>query len=172
MERKKVYIIVIVAVLIVAIGIGSYYAYGAYRENKTKEYMILALKENNTAAGLNETIVKQANAKDYDGLIATINQDIDMMKLVIDYNTNATKYADSVYKDYITYDTMNKQMNIKWSELWIKWLEEDRKGTITLADATNYKKTIDEYKSKALDYKNKKDEIKAANPDKFKFLEQ
>jgi hypothetical protein len=164
--------IVIVAVFIVSIGIGSYYAYGAYKDNKTKEYMILALKENNTAAGLNETIVKQAKTKDYDGLIATINQSIDMMKLVIDYNNNATKYADGVYKDYITYDTMNKQMGIKYYEIWIKWLEEDRKRTTTLADATNYKKTMDEYNSKALDYKNKKDEIKTANPDKFKFLEQ
>lgn len=158
----------ILVVIIVASGFLGYIDYSIYSEKQMQTYMIQSMKHNNTALSLNTTYSNYVKNSDYDNAIRTTNTMINEYQLALDNDNNAMKYASGVYKDYLTYDIMRLNNNIKLANTQLQALNyaknNDLAGVLSLVD------TVKQLSDKALDYRNKEDEILTANPDKFKFL--
>lgn len=158
----------ILVVIIFTTGFLGYIDYTVYTEKQMQTYMIQAMKHNNTALSLNTTYSNYVKNSDYDNAIKTINTMVIEYQLAIDNDNNAMKHASGVYKDYLTYDIMRLNNNIKLANTQLQALNyaknNDLSGVLSLVDS------IKQLSEKALDYRNKEDEILTANPDKFKFL--
>jgi len=166
MNNKILYIGLIV--IIAAIVVLAYFDYNVYCEKQMQSYMLQAAAYNNTALGLNVTYLNASKKNDYDQLINIANAMITNYQQAVNCDNEAMKYAAGVYKDYLTYDIMRLNSNIKLCNQQVDAINKIRNND--LSTISNLAKQMDDQSVTSKDYRNKEDEIIAANPDKFKFL--
>lgn len=166
MNSKILYIGLVI--IIAAIGVIAYFDYNIYSEKQMQTYMIQAAAYNNTALGLNDTYSNAAKKNDYNQMINITNTVIYYDQQAVNCDNEAMKYASGIYKEYLTYDIMRLNSNIKLENLRIKAIDYIKNND--LSSASGIVSQIEDQSTTSKDYRNKEDEILTANPDKFKFL--
>lgn len=164
---KKI-IILIIAILIIVVGIGSYFAYDYYNETQTKNHMVLS-KEYSDKGLANDPIKSKAyEQKNYTKYLELCDNSSAYFFLAIEEDRAALKTDDGTYKEYINYDIdrLKKDMEIMASQKSLIYaIQRNNLGaTIKLVN------DIDDLSDDANDFKDKQTEIINTNPELYEFL--
>lgn len=118
MENK--FLIVLVAILIVLVGIGGYYAYGSYRTTQMDSYMLQSnVLIDQLSAKCDETnSIANTTPIDYDKLNKGIDDQIGLQKRIIAVESTAYQYADGPYKDLISIAIQKDNTYLDYLGLW------------------------------------------------------
>jgi len=166
MERK--YLFLIIGVLVVVVAIGSYYEYQNYRISQIQSFLKESAQHTNIAATYANQTVSTALKKDYNGAISLAQKTQEELNNSIELDNQALQYADGPYKEYIVYDIMKMNKNYAMEDSNIRLYQAEQKNDVNGEYYANIE--IKQNENDAYDYKNKRNEIVVADPSLFGFL--
>ncbi len=176
MTRKRKILVIALALLILAVA--GYFVYAGYSSTKTTQGY---LKESQTHATAAENYLNQAyayeNKSDYTNAIAMLQKSSEELSRALNNDFNALRSADAVYKNYLENDIILLKAELRLANLKLG-LDYYISGEIPythppeVIDYNLLYADITKAENDIPTYKNKKNEIIASNPDKFKFLNQ
>lgn len=167
MDKKYLFPIVGAVIIIIAV-IGGFYIYQSYKVS-TVQTLLKESAQHNTVAMNDFGFMKNSSSStSYATGIKYAQNTLNELNNTLKLDTEASKYADGPYKDYTTYDIMRVQTDIDQCELYIEALQSAEKNNLSgILSITNQ---VKQDSDTSQNYKNKRDEVVAANPETFTFL--
>lgn len=145
MDKKYLFPIAGAIIIIIAI-IGGFYVYQSYKVSTVQTLLKESEQHTDIAQHDLSSNNKLPNSTQIQNALVEINNSI-----ILD--EAASKYADQPYKDFITYDLMRLQTDMKLGELYLQYLQYMKSGNygsvLSLTDEEKqYTNTIQTYKDK------------------------
>lgn len=160
MENK--FLIIIVAILIIVVGVGGYYAYGSYQTTQMDKYMKQANGYADTSDNLTDEANSLADQNRYDEALTKLDEAIWNYNQSVALTQKAYQNANGPYKDLLSVGMKKQKVYLEMLYSWESRLQYIINGDYV--SAAELKKTEENRLNDLNKYDDDYESIKAQNP--------